>query len=161
MNNPDFRALCAELLSLLDNLAMRDPEMDGGLLRRRARAALAQLDPPLPANYIDPEHQGEDLELLQTFYRACQAEGGTADEIHLRGVRAVLAARPAIQPVPVSERLPGPKDWDVCGMCWMFDPCVDGWWGYRSALPSDDELGRPPWTHWLPHWALPIPTPTP
>jgi hypothetical protein len=47
----------------------------------------------LPPDYIDPEHQGEDLELLETFYRACAAEGGTADEIHLRGIRAVLAAR--------------------------------------------------------------------
>jgi len=54
--------------------------------------------PPLPANYIDPEHQGEDLELLQIFYRACQAEGGTADEIHLRGIRAALAARAAAPP---------------------------------------------------------------
>ena len=45
MTNPTFRALCAELLSLLDELAMRDPEMDGGLLRHRARAALAQPEP--------------------------------------------------------------------------------------------------------------------
>jgi hypothetical protein len=45
MTNPTFRALCAELLSLLDNLAMRDPEMDGGLLRRRARIALGQPEP--------------------------------------------------------------------------------------------------------------------
>jgi hypothetical protein len=52
----------------------------------------------LPANYIDPEHQGETLELLQTFYQACNAEGGTADEIHLRGLRAVLAARPTTPP---------------------------------------------------------------
>jgi hypothetical protein len=54
--------------------------------------------PALPANYIDPEHQGEALELLQTFYQACSAEGGTADEIHLRGLRAVLAARPPTPP---------------------------------------------------------------
>ena len=56
--------------------------------------------PTLPLDYIDPEHQGEDLELLETFYRACAAEGGTADEIHLRGLRAVLAARPAALPAP-------------------------------------------------------------
>jgi hypothetical protein len=54
--------------------------------------------PALPANYIDPEHQGEALELLQTFYQACNAEGGTADEIHLRGIHAVLAARPTTPP---------------------------------------------------------------
>jgi len=41
----DYRALCAELLSLLDNLAMRNPEMDGGMLRHRARTALAQPEP--------------------------------------------------------------------------------------------------------------------
>ena len=38
----DFRALCEELLALLDRQAMSDPEMDGGLLRFRARAALAE-----------------------------------------------------------------------------------------------------------------------
>lgn len=53
---------------------------------------------PLPSGYIDPEHRGEDLALLETFYQACNAEGGTADEIHLRGIRAVLAARPTPQP---------------------------------------------------------------
>jgi len=156
MNNPDFRALCAELLSLLDNLAMRDPEMDGGLLRRRARAALAQLDPPLPANYIDPEHQGEDLELLQTFYRACQAEGGTADEIHLRGGgRAVLVARPTIQPVPVSERPWEREGWlDAEGRCWMGHPgdaeFIPSW---RLCRPED----APSMTRSPPHWALPLP----
>lgn len=64
-----------------------------------AAAALAQPigGGPLPTNYIDPEHQGENLELLQTFYQACQSEGGTADEICLRGIRAVLAARPATE----------------------------------------------------------------
>jgi len=40
------------------------------------------------------------LELLQTFYQACNAEGGTADEIYLRGIRAVLAARPTAPPAP-------------------------------------------------------------
>ena len=55
-------------------------------------AALAPQPEPLPSNYIDSEHTGQDLELLEIFYAACQAEGGTADEIHLRGIRAVLAA---------------------------------------------------------------------
>jgi hypothetical protein len=49
----------------------------------------------LPANYIDPGHQGEDLTLLEAFCRACKAEGGTADEIYLKAIRAVLAASPA------------------------------------------------------------------
>jgi hypothetical protein len=49
--------------------------------------------PALPPNYVDPEHQGDDRKLLQAFYQACKAEGGTGDEIYLRGIRAVLAAR--------------------------------------------------------------------
>jgi hypothetical protein len=49
----------------------------------------------LPPGYIDPEHSGADRGLLEVFYAACNSEGGTADEIHLRGIRAVLAAQPA------------------------------------------------------------------
>jgi len=67
-------------------------------LRRGRSAFEAAL--PLPANYTDSQHKGQDRELLQAFYRACQAEGGTADEIHLRGILAVLAARPAAPPAP-------------------------------------------------------------
>jgi hypothetical protein len=69
-------------------------------------AIIREVDRRLPANYIDPEHQGGDLKLLQTFYQACHTEGGTADEIHLRGLRAVLAARPAAPsaPEPVPDK---------------------------------------------------------
>jgi hypothetical protein len=66
-------------------------------------------------------------------------------------------ARPTIEPVPVSERLPGPEDCDAEGRCW--------WW-------IVDQLGELPhwiycqlevlsWTNftaWLPHHALPVPT---
>ncbi len=44
-----------------------------------------------PPGYIDAEHTGHDRELLETFYLACRSEGGTVDEIHLRGLKAVLA----------------------------------------------------------------------
>jgi hypothetical protein len=46
--------------------------------------------PVLTPGYIDFEHTGQDREILDAFYRACNSEGGTADEIHLRGIRAVL-----------------------------------------------------------------------
>jgi hypothetical protein len=29
--------------------------------------------------------------MLEAFYKACRSEGGTADEIHLRGLKAVRA----------------------------------------------------------------------
>ena len=72
-------------------------ELDERLARWARPAAPAA---PLPLDYIDPEHQGDDRELLETFYGACKAEGGTADEIHLRGIRAVLAARHAAPAAP-------------------------------------------------------------
>ena len=45
----------------------------------------------LPPGYIDAEHTGHDREMLEIFNRACRSEGGTADEIHLRGLKAVRA----------------------------------------------------------------------
>jgi hypothetical protein len=54
----------------------------------------------VPTDYIDPEHQGQDLEMLQAFYQACGGEGGTADEIHLRGIKAALATLQTASPVP-------------------------------------------------------------
>jgi hypothetical protein len=58
----------------------------------------------LPPDYIDPEHKGRDLELLEAFYRACQSEGGTADEVALRGLKAVLAlAQPEPEGVTARE----------------------------------------------------------
>ena len=61
----------------------------------------------LPPNYIDPEHQGQDREMLQAFYLACDAEGGTADEIHLRGIKAALATLQTALPVPSAPN----EDW--------------------------------------------------
>jgi len=82
----------------------------------------------------------------------------------LEYAQAVLQryGRPAIEPVPVSERLPGPEDCDAKGRCW---------WLKQAANPEHDLL-TPTWhlqrhrpagstffkyTHWLPHWALPVP----
>jgi hypothetical protein len=60
-------------------------------------------------------------------------------------------SRPAIEPVPVSERLPGPEDCDAEGRCWWWDDDDDMWRlsEHRPWLPAW-------WTHWLPHWALPV-----
>lgn len=57
-------------------------------------------------DFIDPEHQGADRELLRTFYKACHADGGTADEITLRGIRAVLALAAADKPAAVAPEAP-------------------------------------------------------
>jgi hypothetical protein len=156
-----FRALCAELL---DVVAKRvDHTYGDNRLMKRARAALAQPEPARQPTFAEllmpPPRTAEELLASVRHFYGDQTAADMGAEDDLRTARAVLArwGTPAIQPVPVSERLPGPDDWDTNGRCWMFDPCDRGWWAYRSALPSDDELGRPPWTHWLPHWALPRP----
>jgi hypothetical protein len=58
-----------------------------------------------------------------------------------------------LQPVPVSERLPGPEDCDSEGSCWWYDPrFVKCWWYLEACNHAPYE------THWLPHHALPLPT---
>ena len=99
---------------------------------------------PLPLGYIDPEHQGDDRELLEAFYRACNAEGGTADEIHLRGLRAVLEARPAAPPAPEpgppishTERLRIVKHGICAGYNLGHHHTVEGGWGDPDEVAAD------------------------
>jgi hypothetical protein len=67
--------------------------------------------------------------------------------------RTVLTrwGRAAIEPVPVAERLPGPEELDDQGTCWMFHPV-----NLHYCLCRPDPSVH---THWLPHWALPVPAP--
>ena len=85
-----------------------------------------------------------------------------ADEIEAEGlgqvdlVRRALArwGRPAVEPVPVSERLPGEGDCDSEGRCWLTSVDVEPGW------VTDNPEQCTNWTHWLPHHALPVPTTT-
>jgi hypothetical protein len=74
--------------------------------------------------------------------------------------------RPAIEPVPVSERLPGPEDVNDDGEVWVEEPAYDyplgdtgdydsepGRWVLRPLSSLDKRFKR----RWLPHWALPVP----
>jgi hypothetical protein len=74
--------------------------------------------------------------------------------------RAVLARwhRPAIEPVPVAERLPGLEDCDGEGKCWFWADQLgdyDDDWGWKLL----DRTYGPSWgaSHWLPHHALLVP----
>lgn len=57
------------------------------------------------------------------------------------------------QPVPVSERLPGPEDCLDEGWAWFFNPRT----GWRQASQPVHST----YTHWLPAHALPTPGDTP
>jgi hypothetical protein len=105
MTEPNFRALCAELVELLEDEWYGVTREPSALVN--ARAALAQ-----------PEPQGP-------------------------------TGRPAIEPVPVSERLPGPEDCDLFERVWAFNPVLDHWKVTR--------INQSIHTHWLPYWALPVP----
>lgn len=79
----NYRQLCSELVDAyawcVDNYMSANSHDD--FLVQRAREALAELTPEGPT----------DEELLQVFDTVCLSEGGTVDEIHLRGLHAVLA----------------------------------------------------------------------
>jgi hypothetical protein len=150
-----FRELCAELANHLQGRKDlecgwpgEDPEQD---LLDRALALLAQPEPVPTDEEIGEWHdQCADLTRLGEVdhYWAFDLQ---SDEV-AGVVRAALArwGTPAIEPVPVSERLPGPEDCDSEGRCWGGLNADDGWSLYLMAH-------LPEWSFWLPHWALPVP----
>jgi hypothetical protein len=90
---------------------------------------------------------------------------GTSLELAARGIAAAALAQQHPQPIPVSERLPGPEDCDAEGRCWWWRPShpesgySEGWmlrpraWG-GGRYDFDDCLMH---TQWLPAHALPAP----
>jgi hypothetical protein len=71
----------------------------------------------------------------------------------LEYAQAVLQryGRPAIEPVPTSERPWEREGWcDEKGMCYGWDG--DYWWMLGSPRSANELI-----THWLPCWALPVP----
>jgi hypothetical protein len=198
----DYRALCAELAFCWSRTTNpEDFAENAAPIIERMKLALAQPEPvgPTDEGYIDCDITGSDRALLNQFYAAAQREGGSADEVTLRGIhavlnrpqvleptieelaamwleqygnvsgsptmnfsefvdaaRAVLArwGRPAITPIPVSERLPGPEDCDAEGRCWYWDPEEDNeHWDFMPKVSGNTTT----WTHWLPAHALPLP----
>jgi hypothetical protein len=134
----DFRALIAD-----DAFAASFQSL--GQYRTALLAALAQ-----------PEPQGPTDQELYDYWISTSPEFGCADPVGF--ARAALArwGRPAIEPVPVNERLPGPKDCDAEGRCWWFSPPACGPRTIRPCWTFDSEILEGD-THWLPHWALPVP----
>jgi hypothetical protein len=72
--------------------------------------------------------------------------------------------RPTTEPVPVAERLPEPEDCDAEGRCWWLTLAVaDGGRGGYSTFweLTTFKAAMRCASHWLPHHALPLPTPAP
>jgi hypothetical protein len=140
------------------------------LLRQKVTDALA--DEPAVREGREPVSvttQPSDAELDELAWTWYSKTGSTWYQIEAfrAYARAVLArwGNPAPQPVPVSERLPGPEDCDAEGRCWWWHPShaesgySEGWmrrprdWGV-GHYDFDDRLIH---THWLPSNALLLP----
>jgi hypothetical protein len=172
-----YRALCAELTEELVNEYGYCTEWEKGLplcesnvseLLTRARAALSQPEPAAPTDEEILKLAAKELcyEFDESWFltgRNCPDLDTDPCEL-LNFARAVLTrwGTPANQPVAVSERLPGAEDCDAEGRCWWFVPEDDerpsGW--YLDGQPPAREIRFYGNTHWLPHHALPMPTPT-
>jgi hypothetical protein len=148
----DFRALCAELVEAYEwciNRYMTAPFNKDALVYR-TRTALAQ---PEPQEVTDEEIAADFRGWYNERYY-CSYFGGIMLVECIEWTRYALAryTRPAIEPVPVSERLPGPEDCDAEGRCWLWERMDDRW------VLMDRELAQQDWPwHWLPHYALPVP----
>jgi hypothetical protein len=138
-----------------------------------ARTALSQ---PEPLGPTDEELLAVQVEGLL----AVQAEGTVTfplshpeaealsiceyyKQLEIRKGRAVLQrwGRSTPQPIPVSERLPGPEDCDAEGRCWFWEPDCD-YNGLKWALVNRTygcNAQESVFTHWLPFHALPLPSP--
>ena len=128
--------------------------------RSYARAVLARWGTPNLAETRsssgDPA-DGEVAELANSLRHsgdALRAYGlhGGADDCH-RAADLLSRLSPP-QPIPVSERLPGPDDRNSNGECWWLHPgdeeCGPFWILFEGQY-------RTGYTHWLPAHALPVP----
>ena len=165
MTDPTARDLIQRLADALKTYNNHCPYNDKphDKLLSEARAYLTQPEPAAdgpavpdgrePASVINEPTDAELHALGQELYRF--HDGPTSGEV-AEIARAVLArySRQPPQPIPLSERLPGPEDCDAEGRCYLWDWLSCDW----KAI---DVLGQSPYgwgnTFWLPYHALPLP----
>jgi hypothetical protein len=124
-----------------------------------ARAALSQ---PEPAGPTDEEWEALK-ERVWNHYRTVGYQGelfiyDSDFDTALDDARREFTryGRPAITPIPISERLPGAEDCDAEGRCWMHGKVEGDWRLISAANPGVPHL-RYCFSHWLPAHALPLP----
>jgi hypothetical protein len=141
MSGDRLREVCAELVEALDaELDLFETRHSDLIDRARALLAEAQPQPVEPT----------DAQLDELW---AEVEGSGAIWAWQHYARAVLArwGSPAPEPVSVSNRLPTQElnELDDQGTCWMFHQL-----NFHYCLCRPDPSVH---THWLPHWALPVP----
>jgi len=148
------------------------PDFDGAKARAAriadARAVLARwgraVTPPAPEPKAAPE-VGEVAEFVVWLTMLRDNSTGIATRYDERLARIATLLQqpsepaPAVVPVAVSERLPGPEDCDEDGFCWMGYgyklPGVDEKDSYAMwmLMPSEESSGKV----WAPANAIPLP----
>ena len=142
----DYHALCARMADELDHYRqlLMDDRRETHTLATEARAALAQPEPVAPTDE-------ELISPIMWMIDECVYDNDKGEIA--QSLRELIArwGTPAIQPVPVAERLPGPEDCDAEGRCWWHRYTPTKEWHLQRLRTGQ-------YNHWLPHWALPVPT---
>jgi hypothetical protein len=158
----DFRALCAELADAARVVReyVSEPcstyDLDEALAA--ADAALAQPEPqaskPAPDYGRVPEIATE-AQIRSAAQYLVKKQGCDGDLVP--AIRYAIArwGRPAIEPVPVAERLPVPQDCNGKGYFWAY--AGDNWEETDINGMNWQHLHHHGYTHWLPYHALPVP----
>ena len=150
----DYKRLCNELLSYLYQCNWPDAKRFYALVER-ARAALAE-----------PEPEGPTLRQLMMLADDMEMALVSEAAEYARAVLARWGNHPrfpdsSTQPIPVSERLPGPEDCDAEGKCWWWYPPVPeqtyGYWAHEDDAVPERAVDEQP-SHWLSANALPQPS---
>jgi hypothetical protein len=132
----------------------QEDDLRGDIAVRVCRAVLARWGNPQPAPKEPTDEEITDL--LSWSTRQKQGQWPTQAHCVVR-VALQLWGSPAIEPVAVAERLPGEGDCDADGRCWLCGK-VEGDWRLLNPANSGVPQLKYCFSHWLPHWALPVPT---
>jgi hypothetical protein len=172
MTDP-YRAMFAELVEALHEHTCLYEGHESELVAR-ARALLAQSVEEGPSDEeimeLMPQQMRDDLaaaaRALAGFDRAPAKAAGAMRIIlnrhavdHVRAALAKWGNHPespdsSTQPIPLSERLPGPEDCTAQGWCWVF---YRGFATWTLEKPLGQDEKHTGYTHWLPANALPTP----
>jgi len=108
----------------------------------------------------EPPADGEVGELVKELRRICFDVAPCDDDIITRAADLLAQRHP--EPVPVSERLPGPGDCDAEGRCWWGEPQIgdshDATWNLCTQDEAEEYCTWGTKYGWLPAHALPLPT---
>jgi hypothetical protein len=164
-NQTYWQELCVQLYAALK---AHPPSWDDAILLDRVKAALrraqSELKPMTDTNLQNRPSDFRELcaDLVKEWEKVEDGDFFALAPLMDRA-RAALArwGSPSIEPVPVSERLPGPEDCDADGRCWCGSGgFIDETGDMPVEMPASWELREPDsqddWV--LPHYALPVPT---